>query len=261
MTVTALRKARPVNPHIHQQTLSHPLSPHFAMNTQQRIDNFQGTVSEYVAYLENKVKQLTRVNSPPSPESDTIFRYHDSDALARPAKKPRKSRPRWKNEMDKMLHDIPNAGDWSSKRETVGLSSWTDILGAFDMIIDVTMTPATPIAAVADRSIVIFEPVNAIIQLLGRYASGVAALEIQQRFTTQVVHFCKLVFVSLCYVLVQKGMETDVVDNVMRVCISKSDAKHLDVLREGAHWVNRMISALMVKGLRHRASEVFVLCE
>lgn len=50
------------------------------------------------------------------------------------------------------------------------------------------------------------------------------------------------------------------IDQVMRECISDSDDKHLDRLRSGALWVNRMVASL-APTLRHRASEIFVLCE
>lgn len=244
----------------HQQSLSPPPSPHFAMITQQRIDNFQGTLPEYVTYLENKVKQLTRVHSPPSPESDTVFIQCDSEIFARPTKKARKPKPRWQVEMDGMLCDIPKAKEWSSKRAAVGLSSWIEILDAFDIIIDGAMRSAAPVAVESDRSIVRFEPADAFMRLLNRYANAVAVLDIRKRFTKQIVHFCQLVFVSLCCVLVYNGMDTSLVDDVMKIWIGPSDPKNLDVLRRGGRWANRMISALAKKGLCYRASEAFVLC-
>lgn len=242
------------------------------MHKQQRIDNFQGTVDDYIAYLETKVKKLSGCRSPPfSPSDVRDDEIHNSDSVAStpqlkfiphdsnapPAKRQRKSKPRWQIEMDNMLCNIPSATDWPSKRSIVGLSSLTGVTNAFDMIIG-GITPSTkPITTDPDCSLVQFQS----LQLLNSYATTIAALEIEKTFTTQIFHFCKLVFVSLCEVLVYYGVKIKLVDDVMKICISQSDPGNLVVLRRGARWVNRMISALVTKGLGHLASETFVLCK
>ncbi|KAG9229473.1 hypothetical protein BJ875DRAFT_488887 [Amylocarpus encephaloides] len=210
------------------------------MATEQRINNFQGTLSEYVAYLETKVKQLTTVYSPPSsPQSDVCDEQ---------------------NEMDNMLRDIPSAEDWSSKRRAVGLSSLPEILVTFNAIIKNVIPSIEPTTTESDCVLARFRPADAALQITNSYANGVAAMEIGRKFTTQIVNFCTLVFVSLCHVLVYHGIEKRRIDIVMQACVSQSDPKNLNVLRRGSGWVNRMISTLVVGGLRHLGSEIFVLC-
>ncbi|CAG8980093.1 hypothetical protein HYALB_00012559 [Hymenoscyphus albidus] len=248
------------------------------MATEQRIDNFQGTLSEYVVYLETKVKQLTTVYSPPSsPQSDVCdegidnsdagpstrrieFIPYEPDTLPQSAKRRRKSKPRWQKEMDNMLRDIPSAEDWSSKRRAVGLSSLPEILVAFDAIIKNVIPSIEPTSTESDCVPARFGPADAALQITNSYANGVAAMEIGRNFTTNIVNFCTLVFVSLCHVLVYHGIEKRRIDIVMQACVSQSDPKNLDVLRRGSGWVNRMISTLVAGGLRHLGTEIFVLC-
>jgi hypothetical protein len=175
-----------------------------------------------------------------------------------PAKKRQRIQPQWLREMDDMLSDIPNARDWSSKRESVGLSSPAKFLVALDLIIhgkdpqiDVDIGPTD---VCDDRP-------NAILKLLNTFAVTTAALQIETTFTRQICRFRVFVFVSLCCVAQHHGMEKRFVEEAMKKCISDSSEKNLARLRNGALWVNRMMSTLAADGRGHRAYELFVLCE
>ena len=248
------------------------------MNRRRRIDNFQGTDIEYIGYLESKVAQLSNLrpapDSPPSPtpshegvneESDNdaavTFIEFDPSTLPRLAKRRRTTSLRWRIEMGEMLREISDMRDWSLKRASVGLSSSSDLLSAFDMIIHGTVVPRGPAPEPgADFCLVSHEPDSPTLRLLSSYAKATATLRIGKTFMSQIVGFRVLVFVSICCVSLYHGVEKSLIDQVMRECISDSDDKNLDRLRSGALWVNRMMATL-APTLHHRASELFVLCE
>ncbi|KAH6664051.1 hypothetical protein B0J14DRAFT_661639 [Halenospora varia] len=255
-----------------------------------------GTNPEYIIYLETKVKQLTQACSPPSsptlvvgdepiynpPECAPIpglrflpyepdsLRFVNEfgtpprsanrpDSLSRLSKRRRKSTARWQNEMDDMLCNILSAKDWPSKRECIGLSSETKLFLAFDTIIGGAIQPTKP-AAAESNSLVRFELGDHAIRLVSSYANSVAALNTEKLFTTQIVNFCNLIFVSQCCVLVHYSVKKSRVNDLIKICISQSDPKNLNFLRRGARWANRAIFALADDSLGYLASEVFVLC-
>ncbi|KAM3066224.1 hypothetical protein ACMFMG_012128 [Clarireedia jacksonii] len=254
---------------------------------QGRVDHFRGTDIEYIEYLENKLSKLTTpqidrcrvcavqltqsVHSPPiSPPSNVRKRARTDDIFIPYVPPPssaitqepvaKKQLLRWQYDMDKMLNDIPSADDWSSKRDMVGLSSSIDILRAFDMIIDGTKTPAVPLVANPYLPTDSHSSSDVLLRLASDYARTTSLLAVEKSFTTQIVLFRLLVFVSLCCVLLHHGVKRSLIDETMRICVSDSTDRNLDALRRGAGWVNRMISSLAPKGLGHRASEIFVLC-
>ena len=127
-------------------------SANFNMSSHGRIDNFHGTDADYIIYLELKVQRLIGGARPPSPATSEGRTEHQSDGgvvsdnspltfeqydpqqhvVARPAKRQRTA-SRWATEMEEMLQKI--SSDWSGRRKEVALSSPTEILHAFDMII------------------------------------------------------------------------------------------------------------------------------
>jgi hypothetical protein len=254
-------------------------------STKRRIDGFRGTDSQYVAFLESKVQQLTEVVlkgqgcftqtpicSPPTsprprdnydsgPNHKLRFIEYDPEALQPSVKKQKTKAPRWQSEMDDMLRGISSSPGWISKREEVGLSSPVELLAAYDIIIDGARPLAKPGTADVDRSLIRYEPSRALLQLVNTYAATTAALEVDKKFTVQVYRFRVLVLVSLCCVLLHNGVDKGLVDEAMHAGISQSEDRHLDLLRRGASWVNRVIYELGSNGLGHRASELFVLCE
>jgi hypothetical protein len=242
--------------------------------SQRKIDDFIGTDSEYIVYLERKVRHLIAhpgsLSPPPSfdgnndfdiIEYDPVSSTQDASKSLRPAKRQRtQDKGRWEGEMDAMLRDI-NDEDLALKRKSVGLSSSPDILMALDLIIDGKRPPTERVANDTHLSVVCYDPSNIVVQLLDSFATRTAALEIDATFTTQIYHFRMLVFISLCCVALKRGVAMSVIENIMQKCVSDSTGKNLSRLRSGALWVNRMMSTLAADGFGHLAYEIFVLCE
>ena len=250
-----------------------------------RINNFQGSIDEYIVYLESIV--LQRNTPPPSPTRSDVrgeaidgsvtdklpydaikFIIHRPEAKeddaedccsARPGKRKRVE-SRWEREMNEMTSRL-TPEDWASRRKSVGLSSQAGIIMGLDMLIqDIKPQPAQNTHE-ADLSAVTIYPANAVLQLLNTFAVKTAALKIQETFTTQIFSFQVFVFVSLCCVALQNGVDPALVDQTMQICISKSSTKNLARLRNGALWVNRVMFELAADGYDHLAYELFVLCE
>ncbi len=256
-----------------------------------RVDNFEGPDSEYIAYLELKVTQLQRlaisqpadvaqpIYCPPSPPSDhrsdivestdtnqppadqlqfipyvPVSDFFDDSSSPRLGKRKRESIPRWQRNMDNMLRTIPDSHDWSPLRNGVGLSSSAEILVGYDMIIYGATVEEV------GRTVASQHSCDPPLAFASNYARRTAALEVEGRFATQIVHFRKLILVSLCCVMLSHGVDKTLIDGILEVYISKSESKNLEALRYGARWVNRMIDALGSK-LHHRATELFVLCK
>jgi hypothetical protein len=77
-----------------------------------------------------------------------------------------------------------------------------------------------------DRSVVIYNPFNAIIQLLDSFAIKIAVLGIKERFTTQIYHFRMFVFVSLYCVALYYSAPMANVEKIIKKCISDSTLKY-----------------------------------
>ena len=109
------------------------------MLSQRRINDFQGTDSEYIIYLESIVlsRPVIPILSPPSPRSDVRDEATDNsdrdeasassiwfipyepetnEESLRPAKRQR-TQQRWEREMDEMLPASLNSQDWSLRRK------------------------------------------------------------------------------------------------------------------------------------------------
>ena len=78
----------------------------------------------------------------------------------------------------------------------------------------------------------------------------------------QLVHsFRELVFVSLCVVLEYYGIPEDDINQVMKICISNSEPKHLKRLRRGARLANRLVDELSRSGWGDLATEMLFISE
>lgn len=249
---------QPINPRVSVLILN--------MTSQKRIGNFLGTDSDYIAYLESIIHQAIPMHALPSPPCSSdkagpssigFISYepelYNDNLRPRPAKRQR-TQPRWKHEMDGMLHDL-KISDWSSEREKVGLASSAEILTAFDILI--ATKPSMGLAVCT--TVACYDTSNAVLQLLETFGSATAALKVGKTFAKQIYLFHELIFVSTCSVALQHGANQDEVDEIMRRHISSTDGKNLDRLRSGALWANRMMNKLAADGFKHMAYEFFVI--
>ncbi|MCJ1447231.1 MAG: hypothetical protein MMC23_007742 [Stictis urceolatum] len=74
--------------------------------------------------------------------------------------------------------------------------------------------------------------------------------------------FRELVFTSVCITLLEYQIDEDQLNRMMRLVFATSSAdKNIRRLRNGTHWVHRMIRDLMIRGWGSRSSQVFFYCK
>ena len=267
----------------------------------QQKDRSNGSEQDYIFYLESRLKLLedhhrgcklntskvTLLQSPPaSPDdsgeesaSDTEsvpaessypttvshesnlefvhFKLPTADAVQRPI------RPRWMEEADILLSEIPEATEWLKTWEDRGISSHHHNQNAIATVLGTPPTPDSMTGALSSA----FTTLNCegrnsrenLITYATRYAKIVRSSEAKAKLAINMAAFQQLVFVSLCVTLEHRGIDTSTVDNIMRTCISNSTSKNLKRLRSGALWVNKVITELQWRGWNQRASEIFIL--
>ncbi|KAL2048952.1 hypothetical protein ABVK25_010805 [Lepraria finkii] len=180
-----------------------------------------------------------------------------ADAVRRPI------RPRWMQEADILLAEIPVATEWVKTWEDCGISSRHHNHNAIATVLG---TPTTPDNRAGNLSSA-FTTLDCqgrnfrenLITYATRYGEIVRSSEATAKLATNMAAFQQLVFVSLCVILEDRGIDTSIVDGIMRTCISDSSSKNLRRLRSGALWVNKAITELQWRGWNQRASEIFIL--
>ncbi|KAI9726529.1 MAG: hypothetical protein M1834_009016 [Cirrosporium novae-zelandiae] len=143
---------------------------------------------------------------------------------------------RWQQDMDKFLLEIPDMSRWVSKRKEMKLASVVDNQNAIGILL-MSSVNMYDLPADSTKRVDLLEIANG-------YASFTKRTQEQGRLVTKLGLFQKLIFVSLCAVLVKIGISQEAVNLVMHVCISNSETKNLDRLRRGGIWVNQCISEL-----------------
>lgn len=180
-----------------------------------------------------------------------------ADAVQRP------TRPRWMQEADILLNEIPKATEWVKTWEDRGFSSRHHNQNAIATVLGTPPTPDSRAGALSSA----FTTLNCqgrnfrenLITYATRYAEIVRSSEATAKLATNMAAFQQLVFVSLCVILENRGIDISIVDDIMRTCISDSSSKNLKRLRSGALWVNKVITELQWRGWHQRASEIFIL--
>jgi len=190
-------------------------------------------------------RKMTLAQKPANKNNQLTFVY-DKHSFGPPVtKRARSQEPRWRKYADDMLQEIATVDTWSSADNDRAI---TIILGTLreSGSSDVSNPVVKPM------------PLTGLLDCATRYAKQNRASHTEMNFSRKLLSFQDLVFVSLCVVLIHCGVDQGKVDDVMRICISASSAKHLCRLRSGAVWANRLINHLFRQGWGHHATDVFV---
>ncbi|KAI9732515.1 MAG: hypothetical protein M1834_003850 [Cirrosporium novae-zelandiae] len=172
-------------------------------------------------------------------------------------------KPRWKQDIDKLLAEIPDMSDWISRRKEMMLVSAKDNRNAINFLLKKSMPLIDMSGLLNDQSKETpKDPSKEIymLEIANSYASFTRNTLAQGKLITRLGLFQALIFVSLCAVLAKIGISSKAVHSVMRVCITNSEDKYLRRLRRGSIWVNRCISELSKTYWSDRSSEIFLIC-
>lgn len=174
-------------------------------------------------------------------------------------------KPQWRAEMDRMLAGVPVASGWVDRREGLELSdnhlALAMLLRRPWMVTPPTDGSCHPQTRSLPRS-------NGLLHCAETYANATREIQSLAKFATNVALFQELVLVSLCVVLVEKGVGEDQVDPVMKLCWANDkkqekepSEKCLERNRRGALWANRCIGKLSEGRWGLRSTEIFLLCK
>ncbi len=216
------------------------------MSSEGRIDDFSGCDDDYIRYLESKVQECRADHSSACQISTNKDKDKDNGLSVQfvsyenqIAKRARIGKCRWQSDMDEFLLDIPVAESWEAKRKYYMLASLVENRDAVNLLVN------NPNATASGAEKLHFLGSEfSLLQRAKAYAHLTQGSQIEGRFRTKIGCFQELVLTSLCAVMVQSGYSKDSIESVMRVYISKSNPKHLERLRQGAVWVNRVIGRL-----------------
>lgn len=166
---------------------------------------------------------------------------------------------KWKSIANQMLDSVPNTDGWIDLRQSHGIATDEDnrfmvatIAGYFGEVSNSVPERVRQLdeASITDR----------LIHLTKAYARITQSSKAKADLACRIHIFQELVLVSLCAVLEYRRISVDIIDEIMRICISNSQATNLQRLRRGAVWVNEVIVALEKASWQHRATELFFLC-
>ena len=103
-----------------------------------------------------------------------------------------------------------------------------------------------------------------VIQRASDYAVHTKGVQMCEEFATLFGRFRNLILITLCIVLLQierLKISKKTVDNIMRICISGSQADNLRRIRNGCILSNQIAAGLFDTDWKSRAWEIFLICE
>ncbi|KAE8377769.1 hypothetical protein BDV26DRAFT_292878 [Aspergillus bertholletiae] len=259
--------------------------------TLRRQFGFRGSDVEYIAFLESKVLESSRIiesyvlsskpnqsrglstttvpraslqkNSFSSSSEDEgyesgslqIIEYTPNVPSLPPNQNAASStKPRWLKELDEFLTQIPQLGSWDRGRLEYTVNN--DII--LKIIVSCEPLPSGYFLGLRPYSVQAPNQ-RGILSVLQKYCKFTQNIQTQVKMCERVAQFLELVFVSLCAVALKAVEDVDPVYNIMRTYVSNAKRKHLDNLIRGATWANHCVSALYKTPWGYRGQEVFLI--
>ena len=194
-------------------------------------------------------------------EPSIEFVHYERPAVQNAVRRP--VRPRWMQEADILLEEVPEAAKWVDKWKKCGVSSACHNQNVICTMLGTPPTPDSRTDVTSSASSILDShgrnAQETLITSVSKYAEVVRSSDAAARLFTHIAAFQELVFVSSCVILLDRGIDMRVVDDIMRICISNSTSKTLKRLRAGARWLDKVINELQRRGWGQRASEIFML--
>lgn len=246
----------------------HSSSAHQSIMPVQRIDGFGGddytyalSLFDFVArhslphctrLLEERVAKIRQTeNSPsggyatPPPErNEVVFRHWNAPDESKQS--PSATKLQTRQVIEKFLESMPATEEqWHVKRESVGLSSADNILGAVDSLSSYHMPNLQDV----------------LVSMARHTHSLVSNLSI----TRSTAHLMSLIFIATCCVALHGGHPQDLVEAAQRLpsrlvyfehC--EAGSQQLGKYRAAVRWLLQEIQRQCQRGLGHRAFEIFI---
>jgi hypothetical protein len=247
----------------------------------QRKFKFQGPDPAYIQYLEEQVEHLINLISAqpyPSPDQASLCKPVPSNtegpvacgiqiveytpsSIPTPAHTCEGKIPKWKNQLNVFVEGVLAATQLQRARQLAGIDTPARNQTALKLILGHGGVPIFPeeSGTTALPPILPTERPELVVQgcLYGKFIARCAK---DQKFTTRVVDFQKLVFCSFCVVMVGAGVSKKATNDMMRRYLDETkEDLTLEKYRHGAVWANRCMAALLENGWGCEAWEFFLL--
>lgn len=166
-------------------------------------------------------------------------------------------------EADRPLGKVPEATKWVDEWNKCGVSNACDNQNAICTVLGTTPTPdfRTDVSSSASFTLDGYgrSAQETLITSVSKYAEVVRSSDAATRLSTHIAAFQELVFESSCVILLDCGIDTRVVDDIMRICIGNTTSKTLKRLLMRARWLDKVMNELQRRGWGQRASEISML--
>jgi hypothetical protein len=253
-----------------------------------RLDGFRGTKDEYIAYLENRVRDCVHLHSRPGPGSLNIPRVElprieppriepgdafiqcDPQAAISQIKAqntPLKCRVALKEWALTIKHC-----DWKARREALRLLTEKDIGNSIEVLLSRVDLKATwtqhelqPEGSENLFSLPMHLKVGSakrqhLIQELVAFVRRAEDLQLLKSHTTNLGSFQEILVTTVCVALLGGKLTDNSMDWLMGIYVKGASYKHLERLRRCCWWVHRVIVELNQRGWGHLSTEMFLLC-
>lgn len=177
-----------------------------------------------------------------------IVQYDPSRVASRPC-----ATPRWQQELDRLLVEIPDVDSWETRRAKVNLKDNRKVIRM--LLNDCASSEDMSLASGSESHSI------SILDSLRSYALFTKEKNTEATFSAKLSLFQELVFVSFCAVALKAGVSKDAILSALRLYISDSGEEHLMKIISGATWANQCISSLSNTAWGSKSSEIFFASE
>ncbi|KAK7928652.1 hypothetical protein PG985_005650 [Apiospora marii] len=242
-----------------------------------RIDNFEGTDSEYIEYLESHItyfRSYVHASSKSQQHGSVALPFpqtkpgqkSSNDKLLEPPTLPELDIIAWNpgrisvntknsaavalpDRVKSFLREIPRTEEeWKEKRQSLDLATPDGLFRAFDELMLAGPTWAMDKCSQA----------NGVQGSLVQYAQRLGIITHEVHRLRKMSTFGKLIFVAACCVAIETKHPSGMVDDAMRLCLaSTSSTKTLGRYRRTALYTIQQMDELYPE-LNHRAFEIFL---
>lgn len=189
-----------------------------------------------------------------------FYQISPSHLLKAPSKgvKTHKVNPLWKSDADRLLAKVPRGSQLLEGLKHSGIRSPQDSATAICVLQGYPQDRSQQ--AMTASSARVTDSFEHCLLAAGQYSASISNWRAEAAKGIHLVAFQKLVFVSLCVILLHQGCQIGFVDSLMRNTFGNTSDKNLKRLRSGALWANKLINSLSKKGWGKRASDLVFLC-
>lgn len=251
----------------------------------ERIDEFSGSIEEYVRYLEDALldlrsrfptvttsssaveadksiqdqsKHQARENPNKRPLELSFVQWEPTSDEQRPAKTRISNNAPWRRLAQTLIQETPFANKWASTLRDNGVHDMMRTGKA----VTILLGPEQEVDASPAR--VRLPPVEDEQRFFGRvreYAHAAAQNGLNASAALMLANFQKFLVFCLCSVMRESGVTESDVNDIMRICLGRVTDDYCRRVLRAAVYLNKLVDALYMDGWGLRASELLLLCK